>query len=641
MTAPRPRSFLRVALAAAALAAIVGPGPAQAASCAPTTTTEGQPWPGGEWRSYGHDLSNTRHQAQETTIGTLEAVQLAPVWTFSTTEAGGDGDVTGTPVIADGCLYLGTTTGWIFAANADTGETVWASRVDTNSSLWQGGIYGSPTIAEGKVFVAVGRSGSPFVMALDQATGAPAWAQPTTIDTQGGSETYTTPVVYDDDPSDSRPPMVFVGVSGGSAELGDEADRHGFHGSLVVLDSVTGAIIRKIYTIPEDVWDQGYAGGAVWAPTPAIDPSTNYLYSVTGNPFQPQVQHPNTDAIIKVDIDRSRPTFGQIVDAYQGQVDEYFTEFADTPCVDFPGSSSYPQGLGSCFDLDMDFGTSANLYQIGGRTVVGAGQKSGVYHAAYADTMEPAWTALVGPPSAVGGIVGSAAYDGASITGPITPAGVLWSVDAAGGGYRWVSPVIDAAHYGQPVTSANGVIYTVDLKGFLDAYDAATGLPLLHRPMWLGGANADPLTLSLGGVSVARNTVYASIGTGGGSSGSVIAFRPGGGGVPGLPGLPTIPGVGAGGAVVAVPGSASSTYATPVMAVRASDPVLTFVNLDTAPHDVDHRAAPGMTPLFESDVVGLGETTGVRFNGPLEVGASYEFYCTIHPNMFGRLVAVP
>ncbi len=629
----RARLFRTALLVATLTVACLAPVATRGAvGCAPTTTPGGGVWPGGEWRTYGGDFSNTRHQAVETTIGTGEAATLAPVWRFAPSAVQADGDVTGTPVVADGCVYLGTTTGWVFALNADTGDLVWKTRLADESSFWQGGIFGSIGVGAGKVFVGVARTSSPFVMALDQQTGQPAWAQATVVDTQEGSEIYSSPVVYDDDPGDALAPMVIFGVSGGAAELGSEEARHAFHGSIMIVDSETGAIVRKIWTIPEAVWGQGYAGGAVWAPTPAIDTTTKYAYAATGNPFQPEVQHPNTDAIVKFDLDRSRSTFGTIVASYQGNVDEYFTQFADQPCV-AAAPNAYPQGLGSCFDLDLDFGTSVNLFKVGGRTIVGAGQKSGVYHAAFADTMEPAWNALVGNPSAVGGVVGSAAYDGSSITGPITPAGILWSLDAADGGYRWFAPVVDVLHYGQPVSSANGVVYTVDLKGFLDAYDAATGLPVLHRPMGLG-AGGNPVLPSFGGVALARNTVYASIGTGGGTDGGVVAFRPGGGGGPQPPGLPELPG-GSGLTVVAVPGSVLTTYGTPVSVVQAGDEALSFLNLDAAPHDV--RSADG---LFSSAVVGLGGQSPVTFASHLEAGQRYGFYCSIHPRMTGTLLAI-
>jgi polyvinyl alcohol dehydrogenase (cytochrome) len=168
----------------------------------------------------------------------------------------------------------------------------------------------------------------------------------------------------------------------------------------------------------------------------------------------------------------------------------------------------------------MDFGSSPNLIELDGKSYVGEGQKSGIYHLVDASTMKPAWTSLVGPPSAVGGIVGSTAYADGAIYGPITVGGYLWSVSDSGD-YRWFAPVADGAHWGNPVSSANGVVYTVDLKGFLNAYDAATGLQVLGAPMWAAG---DGLKASWGGVAIARNTVYAAVGTLG-TNGALVAYR--------------------------------------------------------------------------------------------------------------------
>src|SRR2546421_2251817 len=164
-------------------------------------------------------------------------------------------------------------------------------------------------------------------------------------------------------------------------------------------------------------------------------------------------------------------------------------------------------------DLGLDFGSSPNLFTAAtGRKLVGAGQKSGVYHVFDAKTMKPVWQTPVGPPTAVGGIVGSTAVANGQIFGPITAPGYVWSLDAAAGLPKWLTPIGDAAHWGNPVAVANGVVYTVDLRGFLDAYDAATGAPVLQFPLVAGGgSNNDPM-LSWGGVSNARHTIYASIG---------------------------------------------------------------------------------------------------------------------------------
>ena len=152
-------SSLTKALAGAALLLPLLALPSGAASgggCAPAKHV------GGEWRSYGHDQSNTRTQPAEKTIGQVEAALLSPAWTFSASTGGGDGDFTGTPTIADGCMYIASNNGWIFAANADTGAKVWSTH------LAEGGINSSVTVQDGQAYVAVSRVGSPFVAALDQ-----------------------------------------------------------------------------------------------------------------------------------------------------------------------------------------------------------------------------------------------------------------------------------------------------------------------------------------------------------------------------------------------------------------------------------------------------------------------------------------
>ncbi|MEA2428770.1 MAG: hypothetical protein QOF37_2398, partial [Thermoleophilaceae bacterium] len=265
-----------------------------------------------------------------------------------------------------------------------------------------------------------------------------------------------------------------------------------------------------------------------------------------------------------------------------------------------------------------------------------------------AHTMKPVQTQIVGPPSAVGGIVGSTAYDGQSVYGPVTAPGYLWSLNAGDASLRWIGPVADGAHWGPPVAVANGVVYTVDLTGFLDAYDARTGALLTKRPLALG--DGKPESLSWGGVSVARNTVYAATGIGSLQEGFVVAFKPGGAGnVPGdvqntvggaLGSTPGAPGGGggAGSAIVAGPGAVYTTYATPVMTVDKGGQ-LSFVNLDAPQHDVtSDEKGPDGRPLFYSKLSGLGEVAPVVGLDRVESGKSYGFFCSLHPGMRGTLV---
>jgi polyvinyl alcohol dehydrogenase (cytochrome) len=505
----------------------------------------------GEWPMFGRDVQSDRDQPAEHGLTDGAAATLAPVWTFDADRVTHQqhNEVTGYPVEKDGCVYVGSSTGnstdgshrpgWVFALNADSGDPVWATRVG-------GGVYSTVAVDHGVVYAFVSIVGSPTLYALDQRTGRVLWH--TVVDDQFGSDAVSSPVVYDG--------MVWVGVSGTAAE-GNASDRTAFQGSTVLIAAsrITapdfrppsapvahgvrtyrpGEVIRKLWSIPARDWSHGYAGGAQWG-TVSIDPRTGYGYEGTGNPFNYDSEHRNTNAILKLDLDRRRPTFGQIVGSYKGDVESVVEQGANlVPCsqVDQTPVSTV---LGvECVRLDLDFGATPNLVRDAtGRTLVVAGQKSGVVHYVDARTMRLVRKVRLGVSSPVGGMVGSGATDGRTIFGSHTIGGYLYALSRTGTP-QWVTPVADGLHWGPPVTLANGIIYVVDLKGFLDGYLASTGTPVLHRPLQLG---SDPATLtnpplSWGGTTVARGTVYVSVGVGITSAGLpsmpdgfVIAYRP-------------------------------------------------------------------------------------------------------------------
>ncbi|TML84162.1 MAG: hypothetical protein E6G07_00245, partial [Actinobacteria bacterium] len=117
---------LTAVAAAAALVAVAAPV-ANASKPPPGCAATGVP--GGEWRSYGGDYSNSRTQFHEKVISEADVPTLSPAWTFSTKSVGAEGDFTGTPVIADGCMYVASTRGWVFAVNADSGRLVWKRKL--------------------------------------------------------------------------------------------------------------------------------------------------------------------------------------------------------------------------------------------------------------------------------------------------------------------------------------------------------------------------------------------------------------------------------------------------------------------------------------------------------------------------------
>jgi hypothetical protein len=259
----------------------------------------------------------------------------------------------------------------------------------------------------------------------------------------------------------------------------------------------------------------------------------------TGNPYSKKIQHPLTDAILKLDIDRRRSTFGQIVAFHSGNIDQFSSSLKtltkltcdllpDDPLRTLPVPDPRLQEVRDlvsnsigCLQLDLDFGSGANLFRApNGRLVVGDLQKSGTYHAVYADDMKLAWRRQIGLSCQVCNAA-STAYANGSIFSDVSPGTLMTSIASRTGDARWLSPLADLIHY-ESVSVADGVVYTTDGLGFLDAFRADNGLPLLRRSLILdGGLDAIPPSgTASNGVSIARHTVYVEEG------GHVFAYRP-------------------------------------------------------------------------------------------------------------------
>jgi polyvinyl alcohol dehydrogenase (cytochrome) len=426
----------------------------------------------GDWPLYGKDLANSRDGG---TAGpsTAQVLTLAESWRF----ASEDGDFTGTPIVADGTVVTGSYGGTVFALDAVTGALKWSRDLYTGRpGEREPTINGSVAIANGRVYVPLADVDTPRVVALRLSDGAVLWDR--VIDTQRDSDVFSSPVVWGGN--------VFIGVSALFGELNDPDVR--VRGAVVALDAITGARRWKTFTVPK-----GFDGGAVWT-TAAVDPSTARLYVGTGNAYHEPAAD-TTDAMLSVNA-----RTGRILDHFQA-----------TPNDVWNGTTNIFTGP------DHDFGASANLLTgPDGRTLVGEGQKSGAYWALDRSTLEPVWEAFTGPGSPVGGIIGSTAYDGNRIYGPDTIGGELWALDRAGS-TAWLSSDTDAVHFG-PVSTANGVVYSADMNGFLTAREASTGIVLAKRALGLP---------SWGGVAIDGGTVFAVTGTQS-QSGFVVAFRPAG-----------------------------------------------------------------------------------------------------------------
>src|SRR4051794_25165719 len=101
-------------------------------------------------------------------------------------------------------------------------------------------------------------------------------------------------------------------VSGLAAEVGEEDTRYEIQASISFLDARTRRILKKTWSIhaPNKPKDD-FAGAGIWS-TPAIDSRAKVAYVGAGNPFRPQAEHRHADAVLKLDVDRRSPSFGEI-----------------------------------------------------------------------------------------------------------------------------------------------------------------------------------------------------------------------------------------------------------------------------------------------------------------------------------------
>jgi outer membrane protein assembly factor BamB len=419
-------------------------------------------------------------------------------------------------------VFIGSFSGVAYALDAKTGHVVWQRKLEAPNPGSGGVIVGAAVVDGGAVVFLVDEFAAPYAIALKRSTGAVVWksapfAPPLTSSAaQAGSYANSSAVLANG----------FI-AAGYSPPEGDPTATGGFS----LINAKTGEVVKTTPTIPPAAQAEGYAGGGLWS-TPAYDPAAKYLYWGAGNPNSKTKQYPTTDAILKIDVNQSRTTFGRIVASYAGNVDQYTStlqELSHSPACEASANPEVPYPLDDplCGQLDLDFGAAANLFATSaGTKVVGDLQKSGVYHVANATSMAPVWTALVGASCAACNAA-STAFDGTSVDGVATPLATMFALDRSTGATRWLTPVGDGPHY-QSISSADGVAWTVDTAANLDGFDTASGQPLVHRPLSID-AGAPVTNDTSAGIAIAEHQLFVAAGGLGYSSapGYVIAYRAG------------------------------------------------------------------------------------------------------------------
>jgi polyvinyl alcohol dehydrogenase (cytochrome) len=425
----------------------------------PDAATDAAPPPSPDWPAYGHDDDNSRTNAAERTLGKGNVGSLAARWSFSETA------VTSTPTVYKGSVYFGDWNSVLHAVDAKTGESAWATPVQPAGAPNQ--INDTPYVTEDAVYIGAHTA---LLSAVKRTSGEILWQ--TVIDDQASLMLWSSPVVVDD--------LLLIGV--GSYQVFLPATPP-FRGCLVGVDTKTGSVKWKQYLTDG-------SGVSVWS-SAAIDRGRKLAFIGTGQEYAQGVSSPHSDALVAF-----RYETGELVWTAQFTMGDRF----QVPAANGP---------------DFDVGASPNLFEAGGRALVGVGDKGGRYFALDRDTGAEVWHTLLTPGGSNGGVMASTAYangviyvasnngstGGAAGVGGGPGEATIFALDAADGAVRWRVTAKPGTFGG--VAVANGLLFVPTLAGEVRAYDIEDGALL-----W---ASAVGESMG-GGVSVAGAMLYAGHG---------------------------------------------------------------------------------------------------------------------------------
>jgi alcohol dehydrogenase (cytochrome c) len=221
------------------------------------------------WLMYGGNYENWRYSPLDK-INRSNVKKLAAKWLFQT---GIPGQFSGSPIVADGVLYVTAAYNNLYALDARSGEPLWhyEHEMPSDIRICCGPVNRGVAIAGNRVFMATLDA---RLMAFDRATGTVAW-NIKMDDYKVGYSATSAPLVIGN--------KVISGIAGGE---------YGARGFIDAYDVETGKRIWRRYSIPGagergvetwagDSWKTG--GGPTWV-TGSYDPHTNLLYWPTGNP---------------------------------------------------------------------------------------------------------------------------------------------------------------------------------------------------------------------------------------------------------------------------------------------------------------------------------------------------------------------
>lgn len=202
-------------------------------------------------------------------IAALVAVVFTHLWTHVER-----GWMLGTPTVANGIVYTGTTAGDVVALGLADGKTVWRASLGANSDETYGNFRGvvSSVAVSGAVAYAI--SGSCVAAAFDARRGTLLWKRRICAISRN-DDTYASPAVADG--------LVLFGID-------MIADRPTDTGREIALDAASGVPVWSFTPVRY----HGTGGGI--STTPAVDAGLDLAIVGTGNPTPMKAPPPGADA---------------------------------------------------------------------------------------------------------------------------------------------------------------------------------------------------------------------------------------------------------------------------------------------------------------------------------------------------------
>lgn len=450
------------------------------------------------WPFAGQNLFNTHSQPAEDQISAANVATLVQKWVLTTA-----GNVTATPTVYQGVLYVPDMGGKLWAVTAASGKVRWSRDISSYTNIANDVSRTSPAIAGDTIILGDGWirnevTAGAHIFAVDRRTGDLRWL--TKVHDHPTAIVTSSPVVHGG--------VVYVGIAskeeGVSGQDGYECCT--FRGAFVALNARTGQILWKTYLVPSNNGENTdinlpffYSGNGVWGSSPVVDPQRGLIYVGTANNF-------------------SAP-FGACLDPEQTDCedsppDNHFDSIVALRITD--GAIAWARRTlkadvfsSQCLDCgpDLDFGAAPNLFTVTDpatgqpRQVLGIGQKSGEYWALNPDDGAVLWRTKIGPGGLGGGVEFGTATEGDRIyvaeanssrlpftlsgAGPFagqTVTSGYWSaLNPVTGEILWQTPDPQDSKNPGFLTTANGVLYAGSAAGTgsnMYALDAATGAVL-------------------------------------------------------------------------------------------------------------------------------------------------------------------